>query len=108
MNHKVEFAIVEMNHKNHNINNLVTDESSKRSKSNRIDYMSKANKNLTLMVAAMYVLSAIMHFSFINCTVLFSVKLDSTTYKYCFFSSFFITFKHFSNFFLFFNNLFFE
>ena len=113
MNHKVELAVVEINHENHhNLSNLVTDESPKRSKSNKIDYMSKANKNLTLMVAAMCVLSAIMHMSFINCAVLFSVKLDSTTYNYnyYFFSSFFITFKHFSNFFffLFFNHLFFE
>ena len=86
---------------NNNVNVIMT---------NKKDFLNKVNKNLTIMVVAMCVLSAIMHISFINCTIIFTITQDTTAGPYCFASNFTISLKHFSNFFffLFFNSLFFQ
>ena len=78
--------------------------------SNKNDFLNKVNKNITIMVVAMCILSAIMHLSFINCTIIFTITQDTTAGPYCFASNLTISLKHFSNFFffLFFNHLFFE
>lgn len=88
---------------NSSFNSLSVVESSKK-------FLNRVNKNLTLMVFAMCILSALMHISFIGCVFMYTLKVSNSTSGVCFLSRFTMSMKHFSNFFFFliFNTLFME
>ena len=72
------------------------------------DILTRANKNLTIMVSIMCLFSAMSHLTFIYCTVNFFFAQDLNAYIICDCSNFIILLKHLSNFciFLLFNRLF--
>ena len=70
----------------------------------------KRNKNITVMVVVICVFSGFAHITTIMCNTSLSIAQNTLSYSFCFGANFFLSFKSFSNFFifLFFNNLFFN
>jgi hypothetical protein len=68
----------------------------------------KANKNLTVMVFFMCLLSTLAHFWLISCATFFLYAQNMAAFNVCYLSSIVLAFKHASNFFLFlfFNSVF--
>ena len=89
---------------------LIKNTSAHNSKRDDETFLNKVNRKLTKMVVIMCIFSIIEHISFINCTIIYSLRQDVVAFCVCFFSNFSIALKHFSNFFLFlsFNSLFLE
>ena len=70
---------------------------------------SKRNKSITVMVVVICVFSGFAHISTIMCNSSLAIAQNSLSYSFCFGANFFLSFKSFSNFFIFllFNKLFF-
>ena len=68
----------------------------------------KRNKNITMMVVVICVFSGFAHITTIMCNSSLAIAQNSLSYGFCFGANFFLSFKGFSNFFIFFlfNNLF--
>ena len=73
-------------------------------------FASIRNKNKTIMVGAICVVSGFVHITTIMCNSSLAIAQNSLSFSLCFSSNFFLTFKSFSNFFIFslFNHLFFS
>ena len=72
-------------------------------------FASRKNKSITMMVVVICVFSGFAHVTTIMCNTSLSIAQNTLSYSFCFGANFFLSFKSFSNFFifLFFNNLFF-